>query len=366
MSNKVYLGENEAQLIVETLKNDLDSLSINTQINANTLQISKSENLIPVPYLDDRSGATGLTITVGLDNSITIDGTASSNGYYGLTSYGETGHEIVLTKDALIQKVYKIGISTEELSGDDIYLYCWVSDTEGNSELWESNTKYYVTNSDFAEWLDEYFPNVETFSLDLDIQWESGAVFDNYKFMPLCEAYSSILPEMGGGHTIEAPSGTELTQRDTLQFTAPLTASDDTTNEKTVIGVNTTAQLDFSNLTPPSQAATGVSNLANLDDVAISSVTNGQVLTYNSSTSKWSNTNISSVGQTTLTQTLSVGSTSVTFTNLPTTGTHTYQLFTTMAGLDYDSVDNTTSGQLTYTFEAQESAVTCYLIIKEV
>ena len=39
----------------------------------------------------------------------------------------------------------------------------------------------------------------------------------------------------GGGHVIEDASGTELTQRDTLQIAGTLKATDDSTNEKTVI-----------------------------------------------------------------------------------------------------------------------------------
>lgn len=39
----------------------------------------------------------------------------------------------------------------------------------------------------------------------------------------------------GGGHTIEDPEGTALTQRDTLQFGGDLEVSDDDENEKTVV-----------------------------------------------------------------------------------------------------------------------------------
>ena len=66
-----------------------------------------------------------------------------------------------------------------------------------------------------------------------------------------------------------------------------------------------------------------------------------------------------------LTQTLAASSTSVVFTGVPTTGTNMIELYTDKAGLDYDSVDDSTSGQLTYTFEAQSAAVTCYLVIRE-
>lgn len=69
---------------------------------------------------------------------------------------------------------------------------------------------------------------------------------------------------------------------------------------------------------------------------------------------------------TVMTATLAAGSTTVTFTNIPTTGDYAIELYTDKAGLEYEEVDDTTPGQLTYTFEAQSSAVTCYLMIKGV
>lgn len=69
---------------------------------------------------------------------------------------------------------------------------------------------------------------------------------------------------------------------------------------------------------------------------------------------------------TVMTATLAAGSTSVTFTQIPTTGDYTIELYTSAAGLEYTDVDDTTPGELTYTFEAQSAAVTCYLEIKGV
>lgn len=66
------------------------------------------------------------------------------------------------------------------------------------------------------------------------------------------------------------------------------------------------------------------------------------------------------------TATLAAGSTTVTFTGIPTTGNNLIDVYTSVAGLNYTAVDDTTSGQLTYTFEEQESAVTIYLTIREV
>lgn len=85
-----------------------------------------------------------------------------------------------------------------------------------------------------------------------------------------------------------------------------------------------------------------------------------------SGTKKITVANLKNAGTTVLTQTLAAQATSVTFTNIPTTGNNLIDVYTDVAGLEYDSVDATTAGQLTYTFEAQESAVTVYLVIKEV
>lgn len=66
------------------------------------------------------------------------------------------------------------------------------------------------------------------------------------------------------------------------------------------------------------------------------------------------------------TATLAAGATSVTFTGVPTTGNNTIDIYTSKAGLDYTAVDDSTAGTLVYTFEAQSSAVTVYLVIREV
>jgi len=61
----------------------------------------------------------------------------------------------------------------------------------------------------------------------------------------LQDFYHKILPYMGGssggsggGHTIEDAEGTDLTQRDKLQFGEGLSATDDSTNEKTVVDID--------------------------------------------------------------------------------------------------------------------------------
>ncbi len=69
---------------------------------------------------------------------------------------------------------------------------------------------------------------------------------------------------------------------------------------------------------------------------------------------------------TTLSSTLLAGNTTVTFSNVPTSGNNTISVYTSKAGLDYTSVDDSVSGELTYTFEAQSSDITVYLVIREV
>lgn len=66
------------------------------------------------------------------------------------------------------------------------------------------------------------------------------------------------------------------------------------------------------------------------------------------------------------TATLAAGATSVTFTDIPTTGNNLIEVYTSVAGLDYTAVDDTTAGQLTYTFESQSGAVIVILTIREV
>lgn len=67
----------------------------------------------------------------------------------------------------------------------------------------------------------------------------------------------------------------------------------------------------------------------------------------------------------TKTATLQAGNTTVTFTGIPTSGNHTYDIYTSVPGLEYTDVAEST-GSITYTFEPQDNNVTCYLVIKEV
>ena len=54
-----------------------------------------------------------------------------------------------------------------------------------------------------------------------------------------------------GGHTIEDGTGTELTQRTTMQFGNGMSASDDSTDEKTVVEVDTMPSTDMSEIITP-------------------------------------------------------------------------------------------------------------------
>jgi hypothetical protein len=65
-----------------------------------------------------------------------------------------------------------------------------------------------------------------------------------------------------------------------------------------------------------------------------------------------------------MSQVMNVGSTSVTFIGIPTTGVQIVDIYTSKAGLDYVSIDDSTAGSLTVNYEAQTSAVTVYLKIE--
>lgn len=72
----------------------------------------------------------------------------------------------------------------------------------------------------------------------------------------LQDFYHKIVPYMGGsdsggGHTIEDAEGTDLTQRDTMQFGDGLSASDDSTNEKTVIEIDEMPSADMNEVASP-------------------------------------------------------------------------------------------------------------------
>ena len=63
-------------------------------------------------------------------------------------------------------------------------------------------------------------------------------------------------------------------------------------------------------------------------------------------------------------RTMIAGETSVTFTGLPTTGINKVTICTSQKGLNYTDLDDSTAGQITVTFEAQENPVTVYVMIE--
>lgn len=137
-------------------------------------------------------------------------------------------------------------------------------------------------------------------------------------------------------------------------------------------------------------------NVSDLKDIKITSLATGDVLKYDGTQSKWVNVALGTAAyknstdavtqsssalvesgavytgltakenkSTVLSQTLAVGSTTVTFSNLPTTGNHLVRFYNN-AGINYEEIDTSVSGQVTLTFEAQSSALTVNCEIKEV
>lgn len=99
------------------------------------------------------------------------------------------------------------------------------------------------------------------------------------------------------------------------------------------------------------------STLAELTDTAISSVANKDILQYNTTSGKWENKSLYKK----LTATLTAGQTTLTFTDASITATSLCDLYCD-GGLDYESVTSTT-GSITYTFEAQASDIVFTLVV---
>lgn len=73
-----------------------------------------------------------------------------------------------------------------------------------------------------------------------------------------------------GGHTIKNSSGTSMTQRNTMQFSSPITVTDDSTNEKTVINVDT--DVSFSDIVPPAVQPDGINSHYAISSTAASTI----------------------------------------------------------------------------------------------
>lgn len=119
------------------------------------------------------------------------------------------------------------------------------------------------------------------------------------------------------GHTIKNSSGTSMTSRDDLKFSGYLKTTDDSTNDCTVVSdepIPITWE-DYQALTdvqrsgnkylitdyPGGGGGGGSGALNDLTDVTISSPTNGQILQYNNTNSKWVNANLPQGGHTIIT-----------------------------------------------------------------
>lgn len=80
---------------------------------------------------------------------------------------------------------------------------------------------------------------------------------ENMRFIGMMdddELYYEIMGvrhKAGSGYTLEDEEGTALTKRKALAINSPLTVEDDSTNEKTIIGADTSGALDLSKIIPP-------------------------------------------------------------------------------------------------------------------
>jgi len=99
----------------------------------------------------------------------------------------------------------------------------------------------------------------------------------------------------GSGHIIEQPDGTDMTQRSNLQF-VDATVTDDSTNDRTK--VETVHMIDDEDELDDLPDGLYIGDydddgnslaLEDLSNVAISNLTNDQVLKYNSTLQKWVN-----------------------------------------------------------------------------
>lgn len=141
-------------------------------------------------------------------------------------------------------------------------------------------------------------------------------------------AYKSTFGDnSGGGHTIKDSEGTELEQRDTLQFGEGFIAEDDDTNEKTVISPDIMQSGDMDDVITP------------LPSVRPSR-------------------------STVLKQVLTAGETTITFNDIPTTGDYIVDFFNSL-GINYQMITPAT-GSCTLTYDPQDNDMAVYCEIREV
>lgn len=146
----------------------------------------------------------------------------------------------------------------------------------------------------------------------------------------LQDFYHKLLPYLGGsggGHTIKNSGGTDLTQRDILQFGEGFKAEDDSTNEKTVISPDVMQSEDMDEIVSPLPS-------------------------------------VRSSRSTILKQVLETGETEITFNNIPTTGDYIVEFFNSL-GVNYIFIEPAT-GSCTLTYQAQNTDMDVYCEIREV
>lgn len=159
-----------------------------------------------------------------------------------------------------------------------------------------------------------------------------------------------------GGHTIKNAS-TSFTQRDNLKF-ENCTVTDDSTNNQTIVSP-TVPTVGNGTLTIQKNGTNVQTFAANASSDVTANIT---VPTKTSEITNDSNFSVCTYKNATLAQ----NNTDVTFTGLPTTGNHLYDIYTDKPGLDYIAMEVPQAGQLKVTFEPQTSATNVYLKITDI
>lgn len=151
------------------------------------------------------------------------------------------------------------------------------------------------------------------------------------------------------------PTRIEMTKQDTFDGTQAEWEALSDAQKAQFVHVNITD--DYSN---PLYAFTGATSSTDGAAGIVPKPLAGDQNKYLKGDGTWGNPGTTT---TVYTQTMAAGETSVTFSNLPTTGTNLFDVYTSVAGLDYDSMTAGT-GTLTITYEAQSSAITVFLKVE--
>lgn len=160
---------------------------------------------------------------------------------------------------------------------------------------------------------------------DKTYQWKSTNTVDST--LGKWREFTSGGGGTGGGHTIEDSDGTDLTQRDTLQFGEGFLAEDDNVNEKTVVSPDVMQSGDMNDIITPLPS----------------------IIPRRSTIIK---------------QVLAIDDTTITFNNIPTTGDYLVTFYNSL-GISYSAI-SPSSGSVTLTFPAQSVALDVYCEVREV